>query len=135
MKHLRLFTPGSQQRLRRVLAGLALVCLWIPRPAPASGVVNNCTEADLRAALAGGGAVTFACDGTITLANTLTIAANTTIDASGRNISLDGGFTNRVLTVQTGVVCAVTNVRVINGWCLPKDTLVCIYNSSPDLFN
>ena len=33
----------------------------------ASGVVTNCTDADLRAALQGGGTVTFACDGTIVL--------------------------------------------------------------------
>src|SRR5256885_11333909 len=31
----------------------------------AAGVVNPCTDASLRAALAGGGIVTFECDGTI----------------------------------------------------------------------
>jgi len=43
-------------------------------------------EASLRAALAGGGTVTFDCDGTITLANTLVITNDTTVDASGHTI-------------------------------------------------
>lgn len=36
------------------------------------GVVAGCTELNLRAALKGGGSVTFACDGVISLAHTVT---------------------------------------------------------------
>ena len=31
------------------------------------------------------------------------------IDATGRNVSLDGNATNRVLTILTNVSCAITN--------------------------
>ena len=44
---------------------------------PPGIVVTNCTEAALRAAMAGGGTVTFACDGTITLASTITNRVDT----------------------------------------------------------
>jgi hypothetical protein len=47
------------------LATLAAAILLIPWVGWAGGVVTNCTEADVRAAMAGGGVVTFACDGTI----------------------------------------------------------------------
>ena len=51
------------------VAALAAAILLLPSAAWAGGVVTNCTEPALRAAMAGGGVVTFACDGTITLAN------------------------------------------------------------------
>jgi hypothetical protein len=56
--------------------------------ARAGGTVTNATEAALRSAMAGGGLVTFACDGTITLTNTLTNVFDTVVDATGHNISL-----------------------------------------------
>ena len=79
------------------------------------GIVTDCTEASLRAALSGGGTVTFACDGTIVLSNTLVIASNTVLDATGRSVILDGNSSNRVLTILTNVSCSITNVQVING--------------------
>jgi hypothetical protein len=67
-----------------ILGILVLLALAVPAaPAHAGGVVSVCDEAHLLAALAGGGMVTFACSGTITLTNTTTIAADTTIDGSG----------------------------------------------------
>jgi len=65
------------------------------------GVVANPNEAELRAALAGGGTVTFACDGTITLATTITNEVNTTVDASGHQITISGSNTVRVFYVAT----------------------------------
>jgi hypothetical protein len=59
-------------------------------PAGLPGVVYNCTEAALRAAMAGGGTVTFACDGTITLASTITNTVNVTLDGSGHSITITG---------------------------------------------
>src|SRR5690349_10452227 len=64
--------------------------LLFPVPAFAGGVVSNCTEADLRTALAGGGTVTFACDGTITLGSTITNTLDTVIDATGHQITISG---------------------------------------------
>ena len=54
-----------------------------------SGVVTNCTEADLRAALVGGGLVTFNCDGVLALSSTLVITNDTTLDASGHDLTLN----------------------------------------------
>src|ERR1035441_9158796 len=48
------------------VGGAVALLLLLPVAAWAGGVVTNCTEADLRAAMAGGGVGTFACDGTIT---------------------------------------------------------------------
>jgi hypothetical protein len=101
--------------LRHLLAGLALASLLIPQSTPASGVVTNCTDADLRAALAGGGTVTFDCDGTITLTNTLTIATNTTLDASGRSVVLSGNNVLRPFAVNAGVQFTLNKLTVANG--------------------
>ena len=84
----------EQQSLARinqhgVAAAIALLLLQ-PLAAWAGGVVTSCTEAALRAAMAGGGAVTFACDGTITLASTITSASDTTLDATGRQDKHNG---------------------------------------------
>src|SRR5450631_4365134 len=59
--------------------------------ARAGGTVTSCTESSLRAAMAGGGTVTLACDGTITLANTITFALDTVLDASGHQVCIGGG--------------------------------------------
>jgi hypothetical protein len=46
----------------RLISGLAVLLLF-PATVRAGGVVTNCTEAALRAAMTGGGTVTFACLG------------------------------------------------------------------------
>jgi hypothetical protein len=75
--------------------GFVLSCL--PVLGHASGVVTEPTEAKLRAALTGGGTVTFACDGVIPLASTLVIANDTSLDAVGRSVTLSGSNAVRVL--------------------------------------
>jgi hypothetical protein len=82
----------------------------------AVGVVTATNEASLSAALAGGGLVTFAVDGTITLTNTLAINSTTTLDGSGHNITISGGNAVGVFTV--GSVFTLTNVTIANGWGL-----------------
>src|SRR5438309_304677 len=57
----------------------------------AAGVVTNCTEADLQAALIGGGQVTFACDGALELSSTLVITNDTALDATGHEVTLNEG--------------------------------------------
>ena len=71
--------------------------LLFPVPAFAGGVVSNCTEADLRTALAGGGTVTFACDGTITITTPKSISADTTLDATGHTVTISGNNAVRLL--------------------------------------
>ena len=93
---------------------LPLVCA--PQ-AHASGVVNPCTEANLVGAVSTGGLVTFNCGGpaTITLAATITISANTTIDGTGQNVTISGGALVGVFIVPTGVKLHLNKLTIANG--------------------
>ena len=95
---------------------LVLLALAVPAsPAHAGGVVSVCDEAHLRAALAGGGTVTFSCSGTITLTAEITIAADTTIDGSGQTVTISGNNAVRVFTVNSGVTLNLNELTVANG--------------------
>lgn len=89
--------------------------LLAPVAGRASGTVTNSSEADLRAALAGGGAVTFAGDGTITLTNTIAITTDTVIDGSGHSIKISGGNMVRLFTVPTNVTLVLRNLTLADG--------------------
>src|SRR5581483_9882556 len=80
-----------------------------------AGVVTSCDEAGLRAAVAGGGVVTFACDGTITLSQTLEIGQNIALDGTGHAVTLSGGGSVQVLGVGAGVQFAMTNITIADG--------------------
>jgi hypothetical protein len=80
------------------------------------GVVTNCTEAALRAAIAGGGTATFACDGTIVLANTISITTNTVLDGTGHQITISGGGNLRVFYVGVNATLGLVNLTVANGF-------------------
>src|SRR5881394_3394909 len=82
----------------------------------ADAVVSECSEAALRAALAGGGTVTFACDGTIVLTSTLGIASNTTLDANGHEVTISGGHSVPLLNVGPGVSLTLENLILANGF-------------------
>ena len=93
-----------------------MLALVLPAtPARASGVVTVCDEAHLRAALAGGGTVTFACSGTITLTPEIVIAADTTIDGSGQTVTVSGNNAVRVFTVSSAVTLNLNELIVANG--------------------
>ncbi len=98
--------------------GLLLVSMLVARGA---GIVTNCTSADLSAALVGGGLVTFDCNGTIYLTNTITITNHTTLDASGRAVVISGlDGTNsptavRVLNVNSGINLTLLNLTLAKG--------------------
>jgi len=98
-------------RLTWILASL----LMLSATARAGGVVTNCTEANLRAAMAGGGVVTFACDGTITLSHTITNTASTLLDAGGRQLTISGGDSVRVFYVQSNLTLAINHIRIAHG--------------------
>jgi hypothetical protein len=93
---------------------LALAICFLRSLSWASGVVTNTTEANLRAAISGGGLVTFACDGTITLANTITNTLDTVIDATGHQITISGGGQVRVFFVNN-VNFTIRNVSIVKG--------------------
>jgi fibronectin-binding autotransporter adhesin len=102
--------------------GLLLTLLGISFIAPpsnkvlAAGTVTICDEAHLRSALAGGGLVTCACDGTITLTNTLDVTNLTTIDATGHSVTLSGGDALRILSINPGVTASLINLTLANGF-------------------
>src|SRR2546426_593186 len=84
--------------------------LWT-QGAQAGGVVGPpCDDAGLRAALAGGGSVTFACGGpkTITIVSVKTITQSTTVDGGGV-ITLSAEFT-RLFSVTSGVTLTLRNI-------------------------
>ena len=84
-----------------VLLAVTLALALPASPAQAGGVVSICDEAHLRAALTGGGAVTFACSGTITLTQPITITADTTIDGSGQAVTISGDHGAGYPEIQT----------------------------------
>jgi predicted outer membrane repeat protein len=96
---------------------LVFALLWgmSPQQARAAGQVTTCTETALDAALSGGGLVTFACDGTITLSHQKTISADTTLDASGRNVILDGGNSVRIFNINPGASLTLRHLTLQNG--------------------
>ena len=89
--------------------------LLLPMAASAGGVVTTCTETALRAAMAGGGVVAFACDGTIVLAGTLTNDVNLTLDGTGHQVTISGSNAVRVFYVNTNVTLTLINVTIANG--------------------
>jgi hypothetical protein len=99
-----------------VLVWLLLTLLLVlPLGAQAGGVVTNCTEAALRAAIARGGTVTFACDGTITLASTITNVSNTRLDGSGHQVTISGGNAVRVFCINANVSFTAVNLTIADG--------------------
>src|SRR5207244_637540 len=85
-----------------------------------TGTSARCAEAALDACLPGGssfnGTVTFNCGGaaTITVTSQKTISADTTIDG-GSLITISGGNTVGVFSVNAGVTFTVQNLTIVNG--------------------
>ena len=84
-------------------------------PVRAGGVVESADESSLRAAMAGGGTVTFATDGTIVLSRTLVITNDTVIDGSGHTVAISGNNSVRVFYINPGVQLTLQNLTVANG--------------------
>ena len=106
---------------RGVRAAVALLLL-LPVAAWAGGVVTNCTEAALSAAMADGGTVTFGCDGTILLGNTITnvisgtkVTSDTKLDGSGHQVTISGNKAVRVFYIDTNVSFTVVNLTIADG--------------------
>ncbi len=79
-------------------------------------VVSVCDEPSLRAAIASGGTAVFACDGTITLSNTISIHADVFLDGNGRNVTISGGNAVRLFDVSPGVTFALRNLSLSRGF-------------------
>src|SRR4051794_19841030 len=109
------FRPLALLLVSFLAAQLFLTLTFFTPLVQAAGLVTTCDEASLTAAIAGGGIVQLACDGTITLSATITINADTTLDAGGRNVTLSGGSARRLFIVSTTKNLTLRNLSVNNG--------------------
>jgi hypothetical protein len=111
------YDDGSVFRLNQPrLSGTLALLLLLPGAAQAGGVLTNCTEAALRAAMGGGGTVTFACDGTIKLASTISNSVDTLLDGSGHRVTISGGGTMRIFCVNPNVTFTLVNLTLTQGF-------------------
>jgi len=81
----------------------------------ASGVVANADESSLVAAMTGGGAVTFAVNGTIYLTSTIVVSNDTVLDATGYNVAISGSNAVRIFIVNSNTTLALTNLTLRDG--------------------
>jgi len=65
--------------------------------------------------MAGGGTVTFACNGTITLAGTITNRDELILDGTGRQVTISGGNAVRIFYLVTNVNFKLVNLTLANG--------------------
>lgn len=96
------------------LALLAAICL--PRVAFCGGVVSHTDEADLLAAMSGGGTVTFAVSGTIYLTNTIVVSNNTALNATGQNVAISGSNAVQIFSINSNTTVAITNLIMKDGY-------------------
>ena len=101
---------------KHVANAIFALTVALPLVSHGGGVVSTPTLAAFNSALSGGGAVTFSCDGTITVTGPETISANSTIDASGHNVIISGGISNQIFRVNSGVNLALTGLIIDGGY-------------------
>jgi len=111
---LRLFAPA------RIITGLLILLGLSQETVRAEGVVTNCTTEAFRAALTGGGTVTFTNNCSLTLTQGVRIASDTTIDGGANNVTISGpSATNvagvRLFLVNPGVTLTLLNLTLSNG--------------------
>src|SRR5437773_4851349 len=98
------------------LAVLAIFSYFMTLAGHGAGLAS-CDEATLRAAIAAGGDIAFACDGTITLTSTIQVNANTILRANGHSVTISGGGSNfRLFLVGFGVDFTMDGVTVADAF-------------------
>ena len=88
------------------------------RAAPFSltiGTVTSPSLPALQSALAFGGTIDLAFNGTITTTNPLQISKNTILDATGHQVIISGNNSNAIFKVDAGVTFSITNLTLANG--------------------
>ncbi len=101
-------------RYRKLLLSSIAVALAFSPGAPAA-TVTNCTEPDLRLAMAAGGTVTFACDGIIVVTNTITNYLDIVLDGTAHQVTLSGGRSTRVFCLNPNVTTSLVNLTIADG--------------------
>lgn len=87
-----------------------------PFPLHAAGVVSTCDETHLRAALTGGGTVSFGCSGVITLTQTIEVGGVTNIDGAAQQVTLSGGGELPVFDIAEDATLAIANLTIADGF-------------------
>ena len=77
--------------------------------------LTSCDEPGLRAAVNAGGAFTFACDGKISLTQTLEVSRDVTLDGSGHQVIISGGNAVRIFSVTNGAKLTLINLTIADG--------------------
>ena len=93
------------------------------------------TEAALRAALAGPQPVTFACDGAITLTDTIVITNNRVLDGGGHQVTISGNEAVRVFYVYSNARLTLINLTVANGFSTNGGAAIWNEGGQVDLFD
>jgi hypothetical protein len=88
--------------------------------------VSECVEAALRAAMADGGVVEFACDGMIIVDHTIHVSQGTLLSGSGRQVVISGGDGSGVFFVGsnatfTAAYLTIAHGRSTNGAAISND--------------
>jgi hypothetical protein len=114
-------------RLGLVLVLLVGLCLALGvqvRPAhAATDTVTDCSGENgpgqigtVLSSASAGDTITFSCSGTIPITSTLTISTNNlTLDGSGQSVTLDGGNSTQVLSVNSGVTFTLNALTIAHG--------------------
>ena len=69
----------------------------------------------LNAAIQGGGTVTFAVDGTITLTNTIVVSNNVVLDGAGHSVTISGGSNVEIFILPPKINFVLRNLTLANG--------------------
>jgi len=93
---------------------MGLLLSW-QNPACATVTLTNNSLSAFTSALASGGLINLAFNGTIAATNTLQVVSNTTLNAAGFNVTISGGNSNRVFTVATNITFSATNLTIAFG--------------------
>jgi hypothetical protein len=96
----------------------SVVALVITNSIRTTNIVNSPDEASLRAAIRIGGWVSLACNGTITLSNTINITNRVILDARNVSLTISGGNAVRLFYVAPGASLSATNLTLANGSCI-----------------
>jgi predicted outer membrane repeat protein len=104
-------------RIQRIAVFTALTLLFLVIQLPiahGATVVSICDEFNLSTALSGGGTITFACSGIITVGSTKIISLNTTLDGGGQNVIIGGSSFYQIFQIENFVTFEVFNLTLTN---------------------
>lgn len=88
----------------------------------AVAAATPCTYASLEEAVAAGGRVTLTCDGTLVFPRPLRVLTDTTLDASGHDLTFDGESRTRLFDVAPQAKLTLVGLRLVRGMAVGPRT-------------